>query len=340
VKLNTLISGGSFGRRANPWSDYVVEAVHVAKAIGWRAPVRVQATRESDLRAGLYRPQYVHAVKVGLDAQGAIIGWQHTVVGQSIQAGGPFAGMIKNGVDPTSVEGVWPTPYAIPNMSVDLHSPTLPVRPLWWRSVGHTHTGFAMETMLDEVAAASGKDPVAYRLELLKGKPRHAGVLQLAAQKAGWGSTLPAGHALGIAVHESFESYIAQVAEVSITPEGTPRVHRVVVAVDCGVAINPDVIRAQMEGGVGFALSAALYSEIEFENGAVTQSNFHDYRVLRIDDMPKVEVHIVKSDADPTGVGEPGVPPLAPAVANAVFKLTGQRVRRLPFARHDFRSRA
>ncbi|MET0391133.1 MAG: xanthine dehydrogenase family protein molybdopterin-binding subunit [Polyangiales bacterium] len=340
VKLNTLVSGGSFGRRANPWADYVVEAVHVAKAHGGDAPIRVQATRESDLRAGLYRPQYVHAAKVGLDAQGKIVAWQHRVVGQSIQAGGPFAAMIKNGVDPTSVEGVWPTAYGIPNMSVDLHSPTVPVRPLWWRSVGHTHTAYVMETLLDEVALAAHRDPVEYRLALLgKDKPRHSAVLKLAAEKAGWGKPTAAGIARGVAVHESFDSYIAQIAEVSLLPNGMPRVHRVVVAVDCGRVINPDVVRAQMEGGVGYALSAALYSEISIERGRVAQSNFNDYRVLRIDDMPKVEVHILPSQAAPTGVGEPGVPPLAPAVANAVFQLTGERIRRLPFSRYILRPR-
>ncbi len=338
VKLNSLISGGSFGRRANPWADYVVEAVNVAKAIGGRAPVRVQATRESDLRAGLYRPQYVHAVKAGIDAQGAIAGWQHAIVGQSILAAGSVA---KSGsVDRTSTEGVWPTPYAIPNMSVELHSPVLPVRPLWWRSVGHTHTAYVMETMMDELAVAANRDPVEYRLQLLKDKPRPTAALKLAAERAGWGSAIASGRARGVAVHESFQSCVAEVAEVSLTSDGKPRVHRVVVAVDCGTVINPDVVRAQMEGGVGFALSAALYSEITIERGKVVQSNFDDYPMLRIDEMPQVEVHFVPSQEGPTGVGEPGVPPLAPAVANAIFRLTGQRVRRLPFARHKLRAKA
>jgi isoquinoline 1-oxidoreductase beta subunit len=337
VKLNSLISGGSFGRRANFPSDYVVEAVNVAKAIGGKAPVRVQRTRESDLRAGLYRSLFVHAVKAGVDAQGAIVGWQHSIVGQSIMAGGPYAAMVKDGIDPTSIEGVWPTPYAIPNISVQLQSPVQPVSVLWWRSVGNTHTGYVMETMLDELATLGGKDPVEFRLGLLKDKPRHTAALKLAADKAGWGKPLPAGIARGVAVHESFESVVAHVAEVSLLPNGRPRVHRVVVGVDCGTAINPDVIRAQMEGGVGFALSAAMFSELDIEQGAVKQSNFHDYRVLRIDDMPKVDVYIVPSRAEPTGVGEPGVPPLAPAVANAIYQLTGERVRRLPFARHTLK---
>lgn len=338
VKLNTLVSGGSFGRRANYQADYVVEAVHVAKAIDGKAPVRVQATRESDLHAAQYRPLFVHAAKVGIDAQGTIVGWQHRIVGQSIQAGGPQAR--KDGVDPTSVEGVWPTPYSIPNISVDLHSPVQPIRVLWWRSVGHTHTAYVMETLMDELATAAGKDAVEFRLGLLKDKPRHVAALELAADKAGWGKPLPAGVARGIAVHESFESVVAQVAEVSLLPNGKPRVHRVVVGVDCGTAINPDVVRAQMEGGVGFALSAAMYSELTIEQGKVKQSNYHDYRVLRIDEMPKVEVHIVPSRAEPTGVGEPGVPPLAPAVANALYQLTGERVRRLPFARYKFKTKA
>ncbi|MDB4989159.1 MAG: iorB [Myxococcaceae bacterium] len=336
VKLNTLISGGSFGRRANGWSDYVVEAVNVAKALAKpgeaSVPVRVQRTREDDLHAGLYRPMYVHRARIGLDAQGEIVGWDHTIVGQSIQGGGPFAAMVKDGVDETSVEGVWPTQYAVPNMSVDLHTETLPIRPLWWRSVGHTHTAFVMETLMDELAVAAGRDPVEFRLALLKDKPRHAGVLRLAAQKGNWGSALPAGRARGIAVHESFDSVVAHVVEVVLKPNGQPKVERVVVAVDCGVAINPDVIRAQMEGGCGFGLSAALYNEITVEAGHVQQTNFHDYRTLRIEDMPKVEVHIVPSQAAPTGVGEPGVPTIAPAVANALFQLTGERVRRLPFA--------
>jgi isoquinoline 1-oxidoreductase subunit beta len=339
VKLNTLYSGGSFGRRANYQADYVVEAVNVAKAINGRAPVRVQATRESDMHMGQYRPLFVHAVKAGIDAQGAIVGWQHRIVGQSITAGGPQAASMKNGIDPSSVEGVWPTPYSIPNMSVDLHSPVQPIRVLWWRSVGHTHTGYVMETMIDELATLAGKDPAEFRLGLLKDKPRHTAALELAVEKSGWGKPLPAGMARGLAVHESFESVVAQVAEVSIQPNGRPKVHRVTVGVDCGTPINPDVVRAQMEGGVGFALTAALYSELTIEQGSVKQSNYHDYRMLRIDDMPKVDMHIVPSRAEPTGVGEPGVPPLAPAVANAIYQLTGERVRRPPFARYTFKAK-
>ncbi|HEV2041846.1 MAG TPA: xanthine dehydrogenase family protein molybdopterin-binding subunit [Casimicrobiaceae bacterium] len=333
VKLHTLVSGGSFGRRANGTSDFTVAAVNVAKAIGGRAPVRLQFSREDDTGAGLYRPMYVHAVKAGLDAQGRIALWEHTIVGQSIMAGGPMAAMmIKDGIDPTSVEGVDKTVYDLPMLAGTLHSPTLAVPALWWRSVGSTHTAYVMETMIDELATAAGRDPVTFRLSLLGKSPRAAAVLKLAADKAGWGKTRRAGLAQGIAVHESFDTFVAQVAEVSMR-NGKVKVERVVCAVDCGVPVNPDVIRAQMEGCIGFGLSALYYSEIELKAGRAVQRNFDTYRALRIHEMPKVEVHIVQSTEKPTGVGEPGLPPLAPAVANAVAKLGGPRVRRLPFTR-------
>ncbi|MBC8057453.1 MAG: xanthine dehydrogenase family protein molybdopterin-binding subunit, partial [Rhizobiales bacterium] len=332
VKLHTLVSGGSFGRRANAYSDFTVAAVNVAKAIGGRAPVRLQYTREDDNGAGLYRPMYVHAVKVGLDASGAIAGWQHNIVGQSIMAGTAMAAMIKEGVDSTSTEGVSPTPYALPMMSADLHSPALAVKPLWWRSVGHTHTAYVMETMMDELARAAGKDPLAFRLALLDKSDRASAVLKLAAEKAGWGKPMRAGVAQGIAMHESFSSFVAQVAEVSMK-NGKVKVERVVCAIDCGVAVNPDVIKAQMEGCIGFALGHLYYGEVDLVRGAAVQRNFDTYKSLRMHEMPKVEVYIVPSTGSPTGVGEPGVPPLAPAVANAVAKLGGPKVRRLPFAR-------
>jgi len=332
VKLHTLVSGGSFGRRANASSDFTVAAVNVAKAIGGRAPVRVQFTREDDTSAGLYRPMYVHAVKAGVDAKGNVALWQHIIVGQSIMAGGPMAMMIKDGIDPTSVEGVDKTIYDLPVLAGSLHSPALAVRPLWWRSVGSTHTAYVMETMIDELAAAAGRDPVAFRLSLLGKSPRASAVLELAADKAGWGKPRRSGVAQGIAVHESFDTFVAQVAEVSMR-NGKVKVERVVCAVDCGVPVNPDVIRAQMEGCIGFALGALYYSEIEIKAGRAAQRNFDTYRALRIHEMPKIEVHIVPSTEKPSGVGEPGVPPLAPAVANAVAKLGGPRVRRLPFTR-------
>jgi isoquinoline 1-oxidoreductase subunit beta len=333
VRLNTLMAGGSFGRRANVWSDFTVEAINVAKAIGGRAPVKVQRTREDDTRIGLYRPIYVHAVKVGLTPTGEIAGWQHTVVGQAIYQAGPALGPNSQGNDASSLEGLWPTPYAIPNLTIDLHSPKQVVKPLWFRSVGHTHTAFAVETLLDELAEAAGKDPVAFRMALLAGKPRNANVLKLLAEKSGWGTPTPAGTARGLSLHESFGSVVGNVVEVTLNDDGTPKVTRAVVVVDCGVAINPDVVNAQMEGGLGFGLSAALFGEITIDKGNVQQNNFYDYRVLRIDEMPAVEVHIVPSTNAPTGVGEIAVPPIAPAVANAVYKLSGKRVRRLPFSR-------
>jgi isoquinoline 1-oxidoreductase beta subunit len=240
--------------------------------------------------------------------------------------------MVKDGIDPTSVEGVSPSAYALPMLQGELHSTSLAVRPLWWRSVGNTHTAFVMETMMDELAAAAGEDPLAFRLALLEKSPRAAGVLRLAADKAAWGKPVSGGVAQGLAVHESFDSFVAQVAEVSMR-DGKVKVERVVCAVDCGVAVNPDVIRAQMEGCIGFALGALYYGEIEIKDGRAVQRNFDAYRSLRIHEMPKVEVHIVASQAAPTGVGEPGVPPLAPAVCNAIARLGAPRVRRLPLTR-------
>jgi len=330
VILNMLYAGGSFGRRASTTSDYILEAVTIAQAIDGRVPVKMVWTREDDMRAGYFRPMYVHALRGAIDGSGRPSAWHQRVVGQSILAGSPFAGFIQNGIDPSSVEGATNIPYTIPNLQVELHTTELGVPVLWWRSVGSTHTAFTVETFMDELAAAAGKDPVEFRVALLEKAPRHLGVLRLAAEKAGWGTPLPAGRARGVALHESFSTYVAEVAEVSLE-NGKPRVHRVVCAVDCGVAINPDIIRMQMESGIAYALSAALYGAITLKDGRVEQGNFDTYRVLRIGEMPHVEVHIVPSDAAPTGVGEPGVPPLAPAVANAMFQLTGERVRKLPF---------
>lgn len=343
VQLHMLYAGGSFGRRANPHADYLIEAVSIARAIGGRAPVKMIWTREDDLRAGYYRPLFYHRIAAGLDAQGMPVAWQHRLVGQSIAAGTPMEGaMVKNGIDAMSVEGAANLPYAIPNLLVDLHSPRYPVPVQWWRSVGSTHTAFATEVFIDELAHAAGMDPVAYRLRLLAGHPRHQAVLRLAAEKAGWGTPLAAQPGLrrgrGVAVHESFGSVVAEVAEVSVQADGRFRVERVVCAVDCGIAINPDIVRAQMEGGIGFALSAALFSAVTLKDGLVEQSNFHDYPLLTIADMPRVEVHILPSSANPSGVGEPGVPPLAPAVANALFAATGKRLRRLPFDTQSLRT--
>jgi isoquinoline 1-oxidoreductase subunit beta len=331
VRIEMLYAGGSFGRRANPHSDFVVEAAEIFKAAGGKTPIKLQWTREDDTRAGWYRPLFLHRIRAGLDAQGRPIAWHHRIVGQSIVTGTPFEkALVKNGVDQTSVEGAANLPYAIPNIQTELHSPKLGVPVQWWRSVGSTHTAFAVECLIDELATLAGQDPVAFRMALLEGHPRHQGVLRLAAEKASWGTPLPAGRGRGVAVHESFNSYVAQVAEVTVRKGGRIRVDRVVIAVDCGIAINPDVVRAQMEGGMGFGLSAALQSEITLKDGLVQQSNFHDYQVLRIDRMPEVEVHIVPSAEPPTGVGEPATPVIAPAVANAVFAATGKRMHQLP----------
>jgi len=331
VRLHVMKTGGGFGRRGVGDGDIVNEAVSVAKAIGFKAPVKVQWTRENDMQGGRYRPAYVHRMKAGVDKDGTIAAWEHHIVGQSIVAGTPFQGMIQDGVDPTSVEGAANLPYALSNMDVGLTTMEVGIPVLWWRSVGSTHTAYSTETFLDEVAAAAGRDPLALRLELLKDHPRHAGVLKLAAEKAGWGKPVAAGRALGLAVHESFASYVAQVAEVSIV-DGMPRVHRVVCAVDCGIPVNPDVIRAQVEGSIGFGLGAILAENLTLTDGVVDQGNYDTYTPLRIDAMPDVEVHIVASTESPTGIGEPGVPPIGPAVANAVFKLTGSMRRTLPFA--------
>ena len=334
VNIHTLLAGGSFGRRANMGSDYIVEAVSVAKALGANGvPVKLQWTREDDIRGGLYRPVYVHRLEAALDNNGRLVGWQHRIVGQSIMAGTAFAPvMVKNGIDGTSVEGAANLPYAIPNMSVELSTTETGVPVLWWRVVGSSHTAYATEAFMDEIAHAAGKDPFAFRQAMLEHHPRHKAVLELAANAAGWGSPLPKGKGRGIAVAEAFGTYVAQVAEVMVAQNGQVKVDRVVCAVDCGTPINPDVITAQMEGGIGFGLGAALYGAITLKDGKVEQTNFDAYQVLRIDEMPKVEVHIVQSPEAPTGVGEPGVAPVGPAVANAVFAATGKRLRILPFA--------
>ena len=337
VQVHTMFLGGGFGRRAVPDCHMVVEAVQVAKAAG--VPIKLIWTREDDMRGGYYRPYFFHRLSGGVDEAGNLSAWKQTIVGQSFMAGTPFEPMlVKNGVDDTSVEGAADTPYLIPNLHVDLHSPRLPVPTLWWRSVGHSHTAFVVESFFDELAHAAGKDPYELRRTLLAKAPRHLRVLELAAQKAGWGSPLPAGRGRGIAVHESFGSFMAYVAEVSVMPKGELTVHRMVCAVDCGPVVNPDTIQAQVEGAVIFGLTAALRGEITFANGRVVESNFHDYSLLRIHECPQqIEVHIVPSTDKQGGIGEPGVPCAAPAVTNAIFAVTGKRIRRLPIRSEDLR---
>ncbi len=329
VTLHTTFLGGGFGRRGNPHSDFVVEAAQVAKVM--KQPVNVIWTREYDTKGGYSRPLLQSRHTGGIDARGNLIAWHHTIVGQSIMKGTPYAPVrIKDGIDTASTEGAANTAYEIPNLFVGLHSPEVAVPVQWWRSVGHSHTAFVVESFIDELASAAGKDPYEFRRALLANHPRHRGVLDLAAEKAGWGTSLPEGRARGIAVHESFGSFVSEVAEVSVAPSGDIRIHRVVCAVDCGAAVNPAIIEAQMEGGIVFGLSAALYGEITIKNGRVEQENFDTYPILRIGEMPEVEVHIVPSTENPGGIGEPGTPPIAPAVTNAIFAATGKRVRRLP----------
>ncbi|MBS0417269.1 MAG: xanthine dehydrogenase family protein molybdopterin-binding subunit [Proteobacteria bacterium] len=338
VTINTLAAGGTFGRRANVESDYIVEVVGIAKATGGNYPVKLIWTREDDITGGRYRPATYHRVQAGLSQDGKLVAFKQDVVNQSIVAGTAFAGMMKDGVDPTSVEGGTTEAYDVPHAHVTWAQAKVGVPILWWRSVGHTHTAFVKEVVIDELAAAAGKDPVAYRLSLLEKNPRSASVLKLAAEKAGWDKPFPTGKTAngafrgrGIAVHESFGSVVAHVAEVTVT-DGSVKVDRVVTAVDCGIAVTPDVVRAQMQSGIGYGLSAALYGKISLTDGRVDQTNFHQYRVLRINEMPRIiEIHIIPSTNAPSGVGEPGTPPIAPAVANAVRAATGIHLRKLPF---------
>jgi len=331
VRIHTLFLGGGFGRRATPSSDFVAEAVQVAKASG--KTVKVIWTREDDIHGGYYRPMWLSRLRAVVGIGGKPASWTHTIVGQSIIAGTPFEPMmVKNGIDETSVEGAADAPYlaAIAAHRIDLHSPKSPIPVLWWRSVGHSHTAFAVESFIDELSAAAKQDPLEYRRALLPPDARERRALDLAAEKFGWGKPLPQGHGAGMAVHQSFGSYVAQIAEVSVDEKKQITVHRVVCAIDCGPIVNPLTIEAQMQSGIVFGLSAALHGEITFKDGKVEQSNFHNYPALRLNEMPKVEVYIVPSTDKMGGVGEPGLPPIAPAVANALFAATGKRLRELP----------
>jgi isoquinoline 1-oxidoreductase beta subunit len=333
VRLHVMKSGGSFGRRAVSDADVISEAVSIGAVTGWKYPVKVQWTRDNDMRGGRYRPAYIHSVKAGLDKDGNLIAWQNHIVGQSILKGTVFeTGLVKNGVDLTSVEGAANIPYAIPNVHVELSTMDAGVPVLWWRSVGSTHTAYVVESFIDELVVATGKDPIAYRLAMLDKQPRHVAALKLAAEKAGWASAPSAGRFRGVAVAESFNTVVAQIVEISMQ-KNKVKPQRVVCAVDCGVAVNPDQVKAQMQGGIGFGLGAILGEEITLTKGVVDQSNFDTFTPLRIDQMPEVEVHIVPSDNPPTGAGEPGVPPIGPALANAVYAATKQRIRALPLSK-------
>jgi isoquinoline 1-oxidoreductase beta subunit len=331
VEIETLFAGGSYGRRANFKSDYVTECVHVAKHVGGGRPVKLVWAREDDMTGGYYRPMVHHAVTVTLDSDGYPAHWRHRLVTQSIMKGSPMGG---GGLDETAVEGVKGSPYlkATPVVDAQVILPDSPVPVLWWRSVGATHTAFVMEHTIDQLARAAGKDPVDYRRALYAkaGADRHLAVMNFALDKAG---PAPAeGWTRGVAVHESFGTMVAQVAEVKLV-DGVPKVGRVVTAVDCGIAISPDQIAAQMEGGTCFGLSAAMLGQITLKDGVVEQRNFDTYRVLRMTEAPIVETHIFPSANKPTGVGEPGTPVIGPAVANALLALTGKPTSSLPFVK-------
>ncbi|MBQ4825100.1 xanthine dehydrogenase family protein molybdopterin-binding subunit [Leisingera sp. HS039] len=333
IRINTMFAGGSFGRRATPTADYQVEAALAFVLTDRTRPVKLVWSREDDITGGYYRPAVAHRVRVGLDGDGSITGWDHRVAAQSIMKGTPFeAFTVHDGVDHSSVEGVADSPYLIPGQFVGLTDTAKATTVLWWRSVGHTHTAYVMETMMDAAARAAGRDPVAFRLALLEGggadQQRLAGVLKLAADKGSWGSA-PEGRSQGIAVHKSFGSYVAEVVEISGNAGDGVQIEKVTCAVDCGIAVNPDVIVAQMEGGIGYGLGHAMRNEITLTDGAVDQSNFPDYEPLRIGDIAAIEVHILPSAEAPTGVGEPGTPPSAPALANAIAA-HGPRVTELP----------
>lgn len=336
VELNTMMAGGGFGRRAVPGSEYVMEAAQVAKA--WRAkghsePVKVMWSREDDIRGGYYRPLHVHRAEIGYDAQGKVLAWKHTIVGQSILMGTPFEDfLVKNGIDGVTTEGVVDTPYELP-LSLDVHHPKVNVPVLWWRSVGNTHTAYVMETLIDEIARSVGKDPVAYRKSLLSEKhKRHAAALDLAVAKSGYGKKqLPKGRAWGVAVHESFGSVVAYVVQASLK-DGQPVLHEVTAGVHCNFCVNPMAVEAQVQGAALMGLGTTLPgAAITLKDGVVQQSNFGDYTVARINQMPKISVFIVPSADPPTGMGEPGLPPLAPAFANALAQLSKKSLRELPF---------
>ncbi|MBO9464384.1 xanthine dehydrogenase family protein molybdopterin-binding subunit [Tropicibacter sp. R15_0] len=332
VRINTMLAGGSFGRRATPNADYQVEAALAFAITDRTRPVKLVWSREDDVRGGMYRPAFGHKVKVGLSAEGEILAWEHRIAGQSIMKGTAFESMmVHDGIDHSSVEGVSDTPYTLPGFRVGLTDTKKATSTLWWRSVGHTHTGYAMEAMMDLVAKAADRDPVEFRLAHLGDSAdakRKAAVLKLAAEKGNWGNA-PEGRSQGIAVHKSFGSFVAEVVEISGNPDDGVQIEKVTCAVDCGIAVNPDVVKAQIEGGVGYGLGHVMRDEITLTGGVVDQSNFPDYEPLRIGDIGAIETHIIPSAEAPSGIGEPGTPPSAPALANAIAN-TGVIVANLP----------
>jgi isoquinoline 1-oxidoreductase beta subunit len=333
VKVHTAFLGGGFGRRAQRWSDMAVEAAHVSKAIG--KPVLTTMTREDDVKGLSYRPFVMSRVRAGIDAQGMPVAWQQGIISQGVLRTGPFEGFIPKGqaYDQSSTEGAADMVYGIPNLAVDTAEGTSTVPVLWWRSVGNSHTGFTVNSGIDELAALGGQDPLELRRKLLAGKPRHLAVLNAVAESSNWAGGAPQGRGRGVALHESFGSIVAEVAEVSVDG-GNVRVHKVWCAIDCGFAANPSGVIAQMESGINYGLSAALFGEITFADGKVEQSNFHDYPVVRINQAPEIVVTIVNSGEHMGGAGEPGTPPIAPAVTGAIYALTGKRIRKLPISKN------
>ena len=333
VKINTVFLGGGFGRRASTASDFMIEAGRVAQALGRPVPVKLVWTREDDMRAGHFRPVSVNRVRGGVDAAGKAVALHHAVVGNSVVENWPLkAAMMKDGVDLSQMEGSSESPYEVPNRRFEALVAVEQVPTQFWRSVGHSHNGFILNGAIDELAALGGRDPYELRRELLADKPRHLAVLEKAATEAGWGKPLPAGHFHGIALQESFGSIVAEVVEASVTDGTTVKVHRVTAAVDCGFAVNPQQVVAQIQGGVIFGMSMALYNQITLQDGVIQQDNFDTYPIVRLEEVPQIDVHIVENGGPLGGIGEPGLPPFAPALAGAIFAATGKRIRRLPLS--------
>jgi isoquinoline 1-oxidoreductase beta subunit len=331
VKIHQTYLGGGFGRRSA--MDFVIQAILISQAAA--APVKLIWTREEDIQHDTYRPVSATRIKAGLDADGKLVAWQQRVVSPSIRAANPGFGA-PGQLDTLSVEGSHDKRYAIPNFTVDYVMKPFPVPVFFWRSVGNSQNAFFFESMLDEVARAAGKDPYEYRRALLTTTPRLLNVLETAAKLGDWGKPLAKGHGRGIALHECYGSMVAEVAEVSVDAKNLLRVHKVACALDCGIVVNPSTVEAQMQGGIIFGLTAAFYGAINIAKGRVVQNNFHDYQMIRLAQAPHITVEIVKSSAPPTGVGEPGTPPIAPAVANAIFAATGKRIRTLPLTKAGF----
>ncbi len=333
VKVHTQFLGGGFGRRAQRFSEVAVDAAQASKAVG--KPVLVTWTREDDVRGLSYRPFVMSRVRGGVDGSGMPVAWQQTIASQGVLRGGWTDAFIPKGLpyDPSSAEGASDMIYEIPNLLVDVHDVVGPVPVLWWRSVGHSHTAFTVNSALDELAALGGQDPLELRRKLLARKPRHLAVLNAVAEASTWANGAPAGRGRGVAIHDSFGSIVAEVAEVSV--DGTDvRVHKVWCAIDCGFAVHPEGVKAQMESAINYGLTAALYGEITFTDGKVDQSNFHDYQILRLSEAPEIDVTNVNSGEPMGGAGEPGTPPIAPAVTGAIYAATGKRIRKLPITKN------